>query len=49
MAIQIGDKLPNFKATKQDGTAFDSHEKILHQVVLRKHVVLETPIKIFKI
>ena len=26
MAIQIGDKLPNFKATKQDGTAFDSHE-----------------------
>ena len=26
MAIQIGDKLPSFKATKQDGTAFDSHE-----------------------
>lgn len=26
MAIQIGDKLPNFKATKQDGTTFDSHE-----------------------
>lgn len=29
MAIQIGDKLPSFKATKQDGTAFDSHE--IHQ------------------
>ena len=30
MAIQIGDKLPSFKATKQDGTAFESasiHEK----------------------
>ena len=30
MGIQIGDKLPSFKATKQDGTAFDSasiHEK----------------------
>ena len=30
MAIQIGDKLPNFKATKQDGTPFESisiHEK----------------------
>ena len=30
MAIQIGDKLPNFKATKQDGTQFEStyiHEK----------------------
>jgi thioredoxin-dependent peroxiredoxin len=30
MAIQIGDKLPNFKATQQDGTAFESasiHEK----------------------
>ena len=26
MAIQIGDKLPHFTATKQDGTAFDSHE-----------------------
>lgn len=26
MAIQIGDKLPSFKATKQDGTAFESHE-----------------------
>ena len=26
MAIQIGDKLPSFKATKQDGTAFDSQE-----------------------
>ncbi len=26
MAIQIGDKLPSFKATKQDGTAFDSNE-----------------------
>ena len=26
MAIQIGDKLPSFKATKQDGSAFDSHE-----------------------
>ena len=26
MAIQIGDKIPSFKATKQDGTAFDSHE-----------------------
>jgi peroxiredoxin Q/BCP len=24
MAIQIGDKLPSFKATKQDGTAFES-------------------------
>jgi len=24
MAIQIGDKLPNFKATKQDGTQFES-------------------------
>ena len=29
MAIQIGDKLPSFKATKQDGTAFDSQE--IHQ------------------
>ena len=30
MAIQIGDKLPSFKATKQDGTNFESasiHEK----------------------
>jgi peroxiredoxin Q/BCP len=30
MAIQIGDKLPSFKATRQDGTAFESasiHEK----------------------
>ena len=30
MAIQIGDKLPSFKATKQDGTTFESasiHEK----------------------
>ena len=30
MAIQIGDKLPSFKATKQDGTPFESisiHEK----------------------
>ena len=30
MAIQIGDKLPSFKATKQDGTAFEIasiHEK----------------------
>ena len=30
MAIQIGDKLPSFKATKQDGTAFESasiHQK----------------------
>ena len=30
MAIQIGDKLPSFKATKQDGTDFESasiHEK----------------------
>ena len=30
MAIQIGDKLPSFKATKQDGAAFESasiHEK----------------------
>ena len=26
MAIQIGDKLPHFTATKQDGTAFDSQE-----------------------
>ena len=26
MAIQIGDKLPHFTATKQDGTVFDSHE-----------------------
>ena len=26
MAIQIGDKIPSFKATKQDGTAFDSQE-----------------------
>ena len=26
MAIQIGDKLPSFKATKQDGTTFDSQE-----------------------
>ena len=26
MAIQIGDKLPSFKATRQDGSAFDSHE-----------------------
>ena len=26
MGIQIGDKLPSFKATKQDGTAFDSQE-----------------------
>ena len=47
MAIQIGDKLPSFKATKQDGTAFESHEihekpvviyfypKILRQDVLQ--------------
>ena len=26
MAIQIGDELPSFKATRQDGSAFDSHE-----------------------
>lgn len=25
MAIQIGDKLPHFKATKQDGSTFDSN------------------------
>ena len=29
MAIQIGDKLPHFTATKQDGTPFDSKE--IHQ------------------
>ncbi len=29
MSIQIGDKLPHFTATKQDGTAFDSHS--IHQ------------------
>jgi peroxiredoxin Q/BCP len=26
MAIQIGDKLPHFAATKQDGSTFDTHE-----------------------
>jgi peroxiredoxin Q/BCP len=33
MAIQIGDRLPHFKATKQDGTDFDSHS-IQHKPVV---------------
>lgn len=61
MAIQIGDRLPHFKAEKQDGTAFDSQsierrpvgfifiQKTIHLVVQLKHAVLETLIKIFKI
>lgn len=34
MAIQIGDRIPHFKATKQDGTAFDS------QSIQQKPVVI---------
>jgi peroxiredoxin Q/BCP len=34
MAIQIGDKLPSFKATKQDGNAFDSQEVNQKPVVI---------------
>lgn len=34
MAIQIGDRLPNFKATKQDGTDFDSHSVQQKPVVI---------------
>ncbi|TDR22993.1 peroxiredoxin [Flavobacterium cheniae] len=33
MAIQIGDKLPSFKAAKQDGTAFES-ASIQHKPVV---------------
>ena len=34
MAIQIGDKLPHFAATKQDGSTFDTHEIYEKPVVI---------------
>lgn len=43
MAIQIGDKLPNFKATKQDGTDFDSHSIQQKSVVIYFYPKDNTP------
>ncbi len=43
MAIQIGDRLPNFKATKQDGTPFDSQSIAQKPVVIYFYPKDNTP------
>jgi len=43
MSIQIGDKLPHFTATKQDGTAFDSNSLQQKPVVIYFYPKDNTP------